>query len=176
MLRRSVSYLAFCGFLVLSITGGAQEAFNYDKDLPLDLHQHEVAIRNGIRILLLNIAVTANVRAQCLLVAPERMKGKHGAIVWMHSDGFFEQLPDALLLAQAGAISLLIDPIIPNWDGSPERWRESMVQSVVSVRRGVDLLVRERNDVDPQRMNRLRAFLTQPANRRNSGGMTRRMK
>lgn len=152
MVRVSLRFVAFCGFLVLSVIGEAQDAFNYDKDLPLDVHQHEVAIRNGVRILLLNMAVTAHVRADCLLIAPERMNGKTGAVVWMHSSGFFEQLPDALLLAQAGAISSLIDPIVPDWGGSPERWRDSMVQAVVSVRRGVDLLVRERNDVDPQRI------------------------
>ena len=152
MLRVSIRFIAFCGFLALSIIGAAQETFNYDKNLPLDENQHEVGIRNGVRILLLNIAVTANVRADCLLVAPVRSKGKTGAVVWMHSGGFFEQLPDALLLAHAGAISLLIDPIVPDWGGPPERWHESMVQAIISVRRGVDLLIRERNDVDPQRI------------------------
>lgn len=140
-----------CCFLALSLFAAAQQSFNYDKNLPLDVHQHEVAIRNGISIVLVNIAVTADVRADCLLVAPERVKGKTGAVIWMHSSGFFEQLPDAILLAQAGAISLLISPIIPDWSATPETWRPSMVQAVVSVRRGVDLLL-QRSDVDPQRL------------------------
>ena len=151
LLRVSVGFIALCCFLAFSVIGAAQEAFNYDKDLPLDVHEHEVAIRNGVRILLLNVAVTANARADCLLVIPERMKGKTGAVIWMHSDGFFEQLPDAILLAQAGAISLLIDPIVPDWGASPESWRGSMVLAVVSVRRGIDLLL-QRSDVDPNRL------------------------
>ena len=149
--RLYVRLIALCGLLAPGVIGAAQETFNYDNDLPLDIMQHEVAVRNGVRILLLNVAVTANVRADCLLVAPERMKGKTGAIVWMHSGGFFEQLPDAMLLAQAGAISLLIDPIIPDWDASPKTWRGSMVLAVVSVRRGIDLLL-HRSDVDPTRL------------------------
>jgi acetyl esterase/lipase len=137
--------------LTITIWAASQEAFKYDKPLPLDVHQHEVALRDGVRIVLLNIAVASNVRADCLLVAPERVKAKTGAIVWMHSGGFFEQIPDAILLAQAGAISLLIDPIVPDWRAAPETWHSSMVQAVISVRRGVDLLL-ERSDVDPQRL------------------------
>lgn len=151
ILRVLLAFVALCSLLAFSATGITQEAFNYDKKLPLDVHKREVAIRNGVRVLLLNIAVTANVRADCLLVIPERMKGKTGAIVWMHSGGFFEQLPDAMLLAQAGAISLLIDPIIPDWSAPPESWRESIVLAVVSVRRGIDLLL-QRSDVDPNRL------------------------
>jgi hypothetical protein len=124
---------ALCCFSAITLFAASQEAFKYDKALPLDVHQHEVAVRNGVRIVLLNIAVTANVRSDCLLVAPERVKAKTGAIVWMHSGGFFEQIPDAVLLAQAGAISLLIDPIVPDWSAAPETWRSSMVQAVISV-------------------------------------------
>ena len=140
-----------CGLLALSLFAAAQQAFNYDKNLPLDVHRHDVAVTNGVSIVLLNIAVTADVRADCLLVASERVKGNTGAVVWMHSNGFFEQLPDAILLAQAGAISLLIAPITPDWSAPPETWRTSLVQAIVSVRRGVDLLL-QRSDVDPQRL------------------------
>lgn len=138
-------------FLVLTFFAEGQETFKYDKSLPLDIHQHEVALRNGVHIVLLNIAVTTKVRTDCLLVAPQRVEGKTGAVVWMHSGGFFEQIPDAILLAQAGAISLLIDPIIPDWAAPAETWSGSMVEAVVSVRRGIDLLL-QRSDVDPQRL------------------------
>jgi pimeloyl-ACP methyl ester carboxylesterase len=143
--------MALCSFLAFRAVGMPQETFTYDQNLPLDVHEHEVEIRNGVRVLLLNVAVRANVRADCLLVIPERMRGKTGAIVWMHSGGFFEQLPDAMLLAQAGAISLLIDPIIPDWSAPPESWRESIVLAVVSVRRGIDLLL-QRSDIDRNRL------------------------
>src|SRR5262245_19750416 len=113
---------ALCCFLTFTLFASSQEAFKYDKALPLDVRQHEVALRNGVLIVLLNIAVTANVHTDCLLVAPDRVNAKTGAIVWMHSGGFFEQIPDAILLAQAGAISLLIDPIVPDWGAPPETW------------------------------------------------------
>ncbi|MFN7938720.1 MAG: hypothetical protein U0R19_35650 [Bryobacteraceae bacterium] len=64
------------------------------------VQEQEVAIRNGIRVALLNFQVTPAVRAE------------------------------AILLAQAGAASLLISPIMPDWDASPETWPARMVQAV----------------------------------------------
>jgi dipeptidyl aminopeptidase/acylaminoacyl peptidase len=69
----------------------------------------------------------------------------------VHSSGVFQQLPDAMLLAQAGAVSLLINPIGPNWGQPAETWRASMIDAVVSIRRAVDLLL-QRSDIDPQRL------------------------
>ncbi len=48
-------------------------------------------------------------------------------------------------------MSLLINPMIPDWSASPETWRRVMVQAVVSVRRGTDLLLR-RSDTDSERL------------------------
>lgn len=143
--------LALCCFLAVRLFAVDRESFTYEKSLPLDVREHEVAIRNGIRIALLNIAVSPSVRVDCLLVTPPPAKSKAAAIVWMHSGGFFEQLPDAMLLAQAGAVSLLIDPILPNWDTPPETWREAMVRAVISVRRAIDFLS-QRGDIDSQRL------------------------
>ena len=143
--------IALCCFLAVKLFAADRDPFTYDKSLPLDVREHEVATRNGIRVTLLNVAVTPSVRVACLLVTPPRAKTKSAAIVWMHSGGFFEQLPDAMLLAQAGALSLLIDPILPDWSAPAETWREAMVQAVISVRRGIDFLV-QRGDIDPQRL------------------------
>ncbi|MFN7938716.1 MAG: prolyl oligopeptidase family serine peptidase [Bryobacteraceae bacterium] len=127
-------------------------AFAYDQALSLDVREHEVAIRNGIRIALVNFQVTPAVRAEGILVTPPIAAGqKAAAIIMMHSGGVFHQLPDAMLLAQAGAASLLISPIMPDWDASPETWPARMVQAVVSVRRGIDLLTR-RSNIDSQRL------------------------
>lgn len=143
--------IALLGLLVAKLFAADQTAFSYDKSLPLDTREHEVAIRSGIRITLLNVAVAPMVRVDCVLVTPLRAKARTGAIIWMHSGGFFEQLPDAMLMAQAGAVSLLINPITPEWGMSPETWREPMAQAVVSIRRGIDLLL-QRGDIDPQRL------------------------
>jgi hypothetical protein len=88
-------------------------------------------------------------RADGLLVTPPPGNAKVGAIVWVHSSGAFQQLSDATLLAQAGAVSLEINPISPNWDQPAETWLAPMIDAVVSIRRGVDLLLKK-SEVDPQ--------------------------
>ncbi len=143
-------FVALC-VLASNLFGADLSSFAYDKNLPLDPHEHEIAIRNGTRVALVNFAVTATVRADGILVTPPPGKTKAGAIVWVHSSGVFQQLPDAMLLAQAGAVSLLINAIAPNWDAPAETWRGPMIDAVVSIRRGVDLLA-QRSDVDPQRL------------------------
>jgi poly(3-hydroxybutyrate) depolymerase len=70
-------------------------------------------------------------------------------------------LPGALIMAQTGAVCLLIDsPLngaraIPGERLSdfskPERMRDALIQTVIDLRRGVDVLV-VRKDVDPKRI------------------------
>lgn len=143
--------IALGGLFAVRLFAADQAVFTYDKGLPLEVREQEVAVRNGTRVALLNIAVTSSARVDCVLVTPPRAKVKAGAVIWIHSGGFFEQLSDAMLLAQAGAVSLLINPITPNWGAPPATWREPMAQAVISVRRGIDLLL-QRNDIDPQRL------------------------
>jgi hypothetical protein len=129
--------------LVRGIGAADSSAFAYDMSLPLDIREHEVAVRNGIRVALVSYAVVPGVRADGLLINPPAMTPA-AAIVWVHSGGMFEQLPDAMLMAQVGAVSLLINPILPDWSPPAEGWRTAMVRSVVSVRRGIDLLITRR--------------------------------
>jgi dienelactone hydrolase len=137
--------------LAVKLSAADLSAFAYDKTLPLDIQEQEMAVRSGIRVARLSYAVAPAVRADCLLVTPSQSTAKTGAIVWMHSSGYFEQLPDAMLLAQAGAVSLLVNPIAPDWGAPAATWHQPMVQAVVSIRRGVDLLL-QRTDIDPQRI------------------------
>ncbi|HXB68841.1 MAG TPA: prolyl oligopeptidase family serine peptidase [Candidatus Acidoferrales bacterium] len=144
--------IALYGVLAVNLFAADFTPFDYDRTLPLDPHEHEISVLKGTRVALLNFAVTPSVRADGLLVTPPPGRTKTGAIVWVHSSGVFQQLPDAMLLAQAGAVSLLINPIGPNWDQpAAETWRGPMINAVVSIRRGVDLLL-QRSDVDPQRL------------------------
>jgi hypothetical protein len=144
-------FVALYSLFAATLSGADPATFTYDSALPLNIREHEVATRNGVRVATLNFAATPTAQAEGLLVTPSRGKTKTAAIVWMHSGGSFEQLPDAMLLAQAGAVSLLIDPISPDWSAAATTWRERMVQAVVSIRRGVGLLL-QRNDIDPQRL------------------------
>jgi len=143
--------IALYGVLTVNLFAVDFTPFDYDRSLPLDPHEREISVLNGTRVALLNFAVTPTVRAHGPLVTPPPGKAKATAIVWVHSNGVFQQLPDAMLLAQAGAISLLINPIGPNWDQPAETWRGPMIDAVVSIRRGVDLLL-QRSDIDPQRL------------------------
>jgi hypothetical protein len=153
---KSVSRIGIIGWICVAtaLIANAQSdgaAFAYDRAMPLDAQQHEISDRDGVRVSLLSFAITSAARAQCLLVEPERTGGKTGAIVWMHSSGAFNQLPDAVLMAQVGAISLLINPSGPDWNSAPETWAKGMLETVISIRRGVDLLLK-RSDVDPRRL------------------------
>ena len=144
-------FIALFGVLAVNLFAADVTRFEYDRSLPLDPHEREISVLHGIRVALLDFAVTPLTRADGLLVTPPPGKAKAGAIVWVHSSGAFQQLPDAMLLAQAGATSLLINPIGPNWDQPAETRRGPMIDAVVSIRRGVDLLLL-RSDVDPQRL------------------------
>jgi hypothetical protein len=143
--------IALYGVLAVKLFAADFTPFDYDRSLPLDPHEREISVLNGTRVALLNFAVTPSVKADGLLVTPASGKAKAGAIVWVHSSGVYQQLPDAMLLAQTGAVSLLINPIGPNWDQPAETWRGPMIDAVVSIRRAVDLLL-QRSDVDPQRL------------------------
>jgi poly(3-hydroxybutyrate) depolymerase len=143
--------IALYGVLAVNLFAADVTPFDYDRSLPLDPQEREIAVLHGIRVANLNFDVTPSLRADGLLVTPPPGKAKAGAIVWVHSNGVYQQLPDAMLLAQAGAVSLLINPIGPNWNQSTETWRGPMIDAVLSIRRGVDLLL-QRSDVDPQRL------------------------
>jgi cephalosporin-C deacetylase-like acetyl esterase len=142
---------AILGLLSLRLLAADLSPFAYDKSLPLDPHEHEVSVRSGIRVARVDFAVAPGVRADGFLVTPPAGKTKTGAIVWMHSSGGFQNLPDAMLMAQAGAVSLILNPIGPDWSEPPEKWRQPMIDAVISIRRGVDLLL-ARGDIDPQRL------------------------
>jgi hypothetical protein len=80
----------------------------------VDVQERGARIRKGIRIGLLSFEETPVMRSDCLAVTPARGRTKTAGIIWMHSGGFFEQLPDAVLLAEACAVWLPINPVSPN--------------------------------------------------------------
>lgn len=124
--------------------------FDYDKRLPLDVQEHEVAVRDGTRVSLLSYASPKGGRTDAMLVVPSGLKGKTAAIVWIHSQGYFNQLSDAMLMARAGAVSLLLTPSAAD-SLDAAQWGDRMIATVVNIRRAVDLLA-ARPDVDPRRI------------------------
>ena len=94
------------------------------------------------------------------LVEPTR-RGRFAGIVFGHwaLGTRTEFLPEAILYARAGVVSLLVDDLNVRpapWrrkaeGDEPDAVRDNFIQSVVDLRRGIDVL-RARADVDPNRI------------------------
>lgn len=170
----------FCGWLILTLASFspsfAQEApqpvpsfeelvhlFDYDQKAPLDIQPGATKDFEGVKIHDLTYASPKGGRVPAYLVVPAG-KGPYAGIVHQHYGlgDRSEFVPEALALARAGAISLLIDATFirpapwtrPGGFGDfaqPEASRDSIVQGVIDLRRGVDLLV-SRADIDPKRI------------------------
>src|SRR5438309_10365930 len=103
--------IAFAALIFVVNTFAADTpSLDYDKNAPLDLEEHEVAVRDGVTVSLSSYASPKGGRADGMLVRPVKVNQKTGAIIWAHSSGYVNQLSDAVLMAHDGAVSLLIDP------------------------------------------------------------------
>lgn len=67
--------------------------------------------------------------------------------VWMHSGGPIQFLGDAVLMARAGVVSLLVGQAEGTPGGTPEQARDQLITDVIGLRRAADLL-ETRADVD----------------------------
>lgn len=134
--------------------------FEYDQNAPLDIKEVGIINRNGVRIHDITYASPKSGRVTAYLVVPTE-RGRFAGAVFGHW-GYgtrTEFLPEAILYAQAGVVSLLVDdlgvrpaPWRRNAPGTePEAVRDNFIQSVVDLRRGIDVL-RARSDVDPNRI------------------------
>jgi len=137
------------------------ERFAYDASRPLDPRFEEVERADGAVLLAGSYAGATGDRVTAYLVIPEA-PGTHPAVLFGHWGGGnrTEFLPEALLYARAGVVSLL--PDYP-WtrpapsrralahSSDPEHDLPIYVQAVTDLRRGLDLL-QARPDVDPRRL------------------------
>jgi dienelactone hydrolase len=135
--------------------------FDYDQRAPHDVKEHSIEEREGAKVYDISYASPQGGRVTAYLVAPAT-KGRHAGIIFAHPGGGSRKsfLPEALLLAKAGALSLLID----DPSARPAAWRRRMfvftependratyIQAIIDLRRGVDLLA-ARPDVDAKRI------------------------
>ena len=134
--------------------------FDYEESAPLDVREVGVINRNGVRIHDITYASPKSGRVTAYLVVPVE-KGRFSGVIFGHW-GYgtrTEFLPEAMLYAKVGVVSLLVDdlqvrpaPYRRTAPGTePEAVRDNFIQSVVDLRRGIDLL-RARPDVDPNRI------------------------
>jgi dienelactone hydrolase len=135
-------------------------AFDYDNKAPLDIKETSVEERNGVKVHDISYASPNGGQVSAYLVVPAG-RGPFAGLVFMHPDYGARTafLSEALLLAETGAVSLLIDapfrrpePSHRNFDFTkPEGNRDIFIQTIIDLRRGVDLLA-SRRDVDAKRI------------------------
>ena len=139
----------------------ALHLFDYDAKAPLDIHDKIIEEFDGGTLHDITYTSPKGGPVASYLVVPNG-KGPFAAILFGHwgNGTRAEFIPEAKLYARAGAVSLISD--YP-WDRSqpwhktldhydrPELDREIEIQTVLDLRRGIDLLL-ARPDVDPKRL------------------------
>jgi len=157
--------ITLCGiaFAQVKPIGELRRMFDYEQSLSLDVKEVGVEDRNGIRIHDISYASPKGGRVTAYLVVPSDKKKKFAGIIFMHGRPGSRKtfLDEALQFAKAGAVSLLIDAPFSRTGESkrdfdptvtkPEADRDIYIQTVIDLRRGVELLL-SRSDVDPKRI------------------------
>ena len=135
--------------------------FEYDRSARLDLAEDSTGEEDGAMVHDITYASPRGGRVTATLVTP-LTKGREVGLIFAHGAGGRRRdfLPEALLFAKAGAVSLLIDDpsVRPSkWRreihdfGKPGQARAGFIQAIIDLRRGVDLLS-TRPDVNPNRL------------------------
>ncbi len=137
--------------------------FAYDPKAPLDAVTTAVETRGDVVIQDLTYASPKGGRVPAYLVVPSG-RGPFAAVLWGHwywenspMKGRRQFLDEAVVLARSGVVSLLTDgPVaragyVPDRTPLNEKQFTDLVQQVVDMRRGADLLL-ARPEVDPRRL------------------------
>ncbi len=124
--------------------------YRYDRASPLKLVQKEMPARGAYRLYSISYALPKVGTMSGYLVTPEG-SGRKPAIVWMHSGGPIQFLGEAVMIAKAGAVSLIVGSAEGAPGGTPEQARDQLIGDVIGLRRAADVL-EARDDVDPARL------------------------
>jgi len=154
--------------LLLTVVSHAQDSefvrhFDYDKKASLGFKELGVESRGDVLIHDITFISPKGGLVPAYLVTPKG-SGPFAAVVWGHwywdnseMRNRKEFLEEAIVLASAGVVSLLPDgPVarpgfVSDKDPLSPKHATDMLQSVVDMRRGIDLLL-SRKDVDPKRL------------------------
>jgi dienelactone hydrolase len=136
--------------------------YDYDRKAPLDLKESGVETRGGIQIHEISYASPLGGRVPASVFVPPG-KGPFAGMILMHGGGGNrgQMVSAALMFAKTGAVCLTLDaPFsggraipgqeIQDWEHA-ERSTGGLIQNIVDLRRGVDLLL-ARPDIDPNRL------------------------
>jgi dienelactone hydrolase len=162
-MRRLLVALFILSFSTFAQKSDNSHPFDYDSKLPLDTQDAGVEFRGSVGIYDVSYASPKGGRVRAYLVLPPG-KGPFAAVIWGHwcwtnsnLRNRREFLDEAVALATTGAASLLIDfPIarpgyVEDKDPLSSQQIDDLVQEVVDIRRGADLLL-ARPFVDAKRL------------------------
>ena len=131
--------------------------FTYDRGASLNVKQISVRVRDGVTIQDITYTGSNGDTVPAYLVIPKG-SGKFAAVIWGHwlmpgaaNSNRKEFLEEAVELAPAGVVSLLIDAPKSRPDFKPMANPVLVAQQVVDLRRGLDLLL-SRSDIDASRI------------------------
>jgi cephalosporin-C deacetylase-like acetyl esterase len=127
-----------------------RQLYAYDRTAPLDIGLTSKGSRSNYTLFDISFSLPGKQRADGFLAVPQG-RGRRPAVIWMHSSGALAWLGDAVLLAQCGAVSLIVNVPGAGVSGTPEGDREAMILAVVALRRAADVL-EGRDDVDANRI------------------------
>ncbi|HEU4432975.1 MAG TPA: hypothetical protein VFR51_06230, partial [Pyrinomonadaceae bacterium] len=158
-----IVFVVITATLVSAQTPEMLRHFDYDETVPIDLTVLATQKRGDVTVYDITYASPKAGVVPAYLVVPSG-KGPFAAVIWGHwywrnseMRNRKQFLDEAVALAPTGVVSLLPDgPVarpgyVPNTTPLNEQQVAELVQAVVDMRRGVDLLL-ERKDVDPKRL------------------------
>jgi len=143
-------------FLLISLiihTQAQTDPSTYDPKIALDYQEKLSEERDGIKIFEASYAGIEGGRIDCYLVVPPG-KNRFAAVIFQpgSEQSRHTYLSESVLLAKAGAISLIIDVAFPVADPLKlDRFRQDYIKTFINVRRAIDLMV-AREDVDKNRI------------------------
>ena|SRR2546425_13102444 len=95
---------------------GAQSLFDYDRRLPFEWQSEPLSPRKDVILTGASFQTRKGRRTDSILVEPAgRAAGKRPAILFQHGGGqtMATYIGDAILLAKAGAVSLILEGALP---------------------------------------------------------------
>src|SRR5271154_2811391 len=127
--------IALAGWILLAqgarsqTPDGLAGLYRYDRAAPLDVQEKEIGTRGGYKLYSISYALPKVGRMSGFLVAPDG-PGRKPAIVWMHSSGAIQFLGDAVLMAKAGAVSVLVGQAEGTPGGTAEQARDQSITDI----------------------------------------------
>jgi dienelactone hydrolase len=151
-----------CLLMFTQLIAAAELSFDYDHSTPLDVRQLSAREQDGVAVREIDYALGDKRNAATVFAPKEESGSARPAILFVHwygppapTSNRTQFIPDAIALAKAGAVSLLIDTPWSKPEYFHERTREGdyarSVQQVKDLRRALDVLFAQL-DIDPARV------------------------